>query len=541
MEGFARRGLGIALALIASTSAVSCYSTNNGVTPPDRTLYFPAGLAVSPGGKALYVANSNFDLQYDGGTLQSFDLTAIRAAALQNIRNFPSRCPASAAVRPGFDCAVPATPDAFWRRTVKLGAFASDLLLTRTSHLSAANVPQRRMFLPVRGSGTVTWLDVDDDAQNPNADPFALRCDAGTDGRCGASHESGANATEPGNSRGITMPGEPFGMALSFDDQAMVVTHQSKENVSLFDTGIIKGRAERGPALQFVLDRVPNGGVAAAAVPYGPELDMLPGGAPRPAFLMTSRSDIRVSLLRTYSDESNGASATLRRPFMLFERSYEVRANAGGSDSRGIIIDESPRIRCRAEKRGSTTPGTSGASGPADCGKVAARVFIANRSPASLLIGEMGGTDGRNGNDFDPDRIVVARNIPLSNGPSKLYLAPIVDADGRYALRLFVACFDSAIVFVIDPERGLVENTLRVGPGPHAMAFDPFDMEAAATFALAPSATSGNLRPYRFGYLASFTDSFVQVIDLDRSDTTAVSFEKVVFNLGIPTPPRGSP
>jgi len=46
------------------------------------------------------------------------------------------------------------------------------------------------------------------------------------------------------------------------------------------------------------------------------------------------------------------------------------------------------------------------------------------------------------------------------------------------------------------------------------------------------------IKKYRFAYLASFRDSFVQVIDLDASSPE--TFERVVFTLGQPTPPKGS-
>jgi hypothetical protein len=46
--------------------------------------------------------------------------------------------------------------------------------------------------------------------------------------------------------------------------------------------------------------------------------------------------------------------------------------------------------------------------------------------------------------------------------------------------------------------------------------------------------------PYRFGYVGSFTQSFVQLIDLDASTPSAqYTFQQVVFTLGKPTLPKG--
>src|ERR1700733_1609281 len=81
------RWLGISLALGVTASCVTagCYSTGDGTAPPPNQIYFPVGLAVSRGGNVLYVANSDFDLQWNGGTMQSYDLHIIRKHAVWTI------------------------------------------------------------------------------------------------------------------------------------------------------------------------------------------------------------------------------------------------------------------------------------------------------------------------------------------------------------------------------------------------------------------------------------------------------------------------
>src|SRR3954462_7477168 len=59
-------------------ATVDCYSTGDGSPPPLDQLYYPVGLRVSAGGTVLYAVNSDFDLQFNGGTLQSYDLSLIR-------------------------------------------------------------------------------------------------------------------------------------------------------------------------------------------------------------------------------------------------------------------------------------------------------------------------------------------------------------------------------------------------------------------------------------------------------------------------------
>src|SRR5438445_8675658 len=62
----------------AAFGLVGCYSTGDG-PDPSAALYFPVGMAVSPGGHELYVANSDFDLQFNAGTVDVYRLDDLRS------------------------------------------------------------------------------------------------------------------------------------------------------------------------------------------------------------------------------------------------------------------------------------------------------------------------------------------------------------------------------------------------------------------------------------------------------------------------------
>ena len=563
----ARRGtLALAAALFCAT--VNCYDTGDGSEPPLDRFYYPVGLKVSAGGSALYVVNSDFDLQYNGGTLQSYDLLAIRRDVLKIIEN--PRAPDVPLVRRSADtsnpcpdrppvlkengdgkqpigetCAPPVDSRAYVKDSVITGAFATELLLSPP-------VPGRsfdRLFFPIRGSASLTWANVVRDDPNAaparnltKADYAPWRVDCGQrDDRCSGANEAGRNPDEFGNTRHFTMPGEPFGSAFSEDASTIVVTHQNETKASLFSTGLgpTSSPADR-PALLHVADEIPVGGIGVAAVPH--DKDALAGATPRnPAWLLTSRSVAEITLLRFWADDGS----SLARPFLDKETAYPVQVNAGGFDSRGIVIDPTPRIACKA-KVAAADPlkGRSDADVQADvvaCARKPARVFIANRAPATLLVGELGVTNTKG--EYDPDVLVLKDAIPLSAGPSRVYLAPVVERDGRYGLRVFAVCFDSATIFVFDPNINAVEQVIRLSPGPFAMAFDPFDLEAVAKnepVPLDPRVPEVPLRRYRFAYVASFLNSFVQVIDLDNAQARRDTFERVVFSLGEPTFPKGS-
>ena len=164
------------------------------------------------------------------------------------------------------------------------------------------------------------------------------------------------------------------------------------------------------------------------------------------------------------------------------------------------------------------------------------------------------GSMSAEGDTYNPDDLTLIDDVPLPPGPANVYVAPIVNETGRYSVRVFVVCFDSQIIAIYDPDTGRVENLVPTGPGPFKMAFDPFDLTAVATHALVPFdprskytiISKGNpidgepaLRDYRFAYVASFTDSYVQLLDLDQSFQDdrlmrRATFETMTYSLGIP-------
>src|SRR5258708_1614435 len=101
-----RRRVVRAVAFLAGISSAGCFAPDNGRSPPLDRLYFPVGLVTDPDASRLYVVNSDFDLQFNAGTLQAYDLAKVRALA-------PQGCSVDA------DCAVdrdgaPRDPGAFF-------------------------------------------------------------------------------------------------------------------------------------------------------------------------------------------------------------------------------------------------------------------------------------------------------------------------------------------------------------------------------------------------------------------------------------------
>src|SRR5260370_19217568 len=161
-----RAGRALLGAAIVGEATPSCFSAGAGNAPPLNIFYFPVGLAVSKDGSALYAANSDFDLQWNGGTLQSYDLSTIRrhTAGLINTNLNGKPLPPIKFVggitpQPGCTnadganvtqsngqriplgqlCAPPVDSTQYFKHSAIIGAFATDLQLSRLG---------ARLFLP---------------------------------------------------------------------------------------------------------------------------------------------------------------------------------------------------------------------------------------------------------------------------------------------------------------------------------------------------------------------------------------------------------
>jgi len=506
-----------------------CFSTDRGLEPPEKSIYFPVGLAVSPGGTALYVASSDFDLQFNAGWVQLYDLAALREA-LRPLTSGPTDDAPTLCARAGLavngsellqpgPCAA-LDPSPMVRSVAKTGAFATDLLFVcRPSPVTGvgrcrgpADTNGARLFVPVRGDPSVTFFEVDDDRGGSQS--FRFECGQNLNsGRCDDGHRMGVDPDE--NTRGLAMPTEPFGLAAADTTEALVVTHQAWGAMSLFTErlGSQSSLFDVKPALQFVLDGLPAAATGIAAMPVPAIVHELGYDANyQPGFLVAYRGAAEVDVVRFFSD----LYASPARPFLVRTAAYAITANAGGSDSRSIAIDaseSSPRMVCEAGcyAQKEFPPGDSRNDCLMRCATVPLAIYIANRAPASLVIGET----------WNPWPTVSAEalriydSVPLSYGPSRVVVGTIRDRQGMARTRVFVVCFDSRLIYVFDPEAGRVENAIRTGRGPHALVLDPIEPIA---------------------YVAHFTDSYIGVVDLDEAHSD--TFETMVAAVGVPTAPR---
>jgi DNA-binding beta-propeller fold protein YncE len=107
--------------------------------------------------------------------------------------------------------------------------------------------------------------------------------------------------------------------------------------------------------------------------------------------------------------------------------------------------------------------------------------------------------------------------LPLTAGPSRVVVGDIINPAGERELRVFAICFDSRLIFIIDPATDRVEAEIFTGRGPHAMVIDA---------------------EHGLGYVGHFTDSYIGVVSLDQRFPR--TFGTIVATVGTPTPPRAT-
>jgi hypothetical protein len=415
---------------------------------------------------------------------------------------------------------------------VTIGAFASGAIYVRDADPSRTT-NRARLFVPVRGDPSITYLDVNDDSDPAHvghacSGDFCLECaEEGSDRRCANSHKIGEDPFD--NTRVLTLPTEPVGIAASQDGSALVVAHDTQQSVSLSSNSWVTS-----PALQFILTGLPTGPDEVATVPVpayvtalrakqaqNPNAD-LPNFDYQPGFLVTYRATPTLDLIRYSSD----ADSMPPRPFLTRVNTFPVVANQDGKDSRGVAIDASDRQACEA---GCPGRGSEPNQCLLDC--VANNnllFFIANRAPASLLLGliktELTLSDDQGGGKPQVtsalDNAFIYDSIPLDTGPSHVEIGNIINQDGQLERRVFIVCFDTRFVFMYDPTAQRVQGPFRTGRGPQALAFDT-----------APDAS------HSFLFVGHFTDSYLGVIDLDMRNPT---FGTMFATIGEPLPPRES-
>jgi len=587
---------------LAALSLSGCVSPGDGKQAQADEVYFPVGVLVSEASDHLLVVNSDFDLQFSQGTIQSLRLDRVRDV-MKRPCSADSDCESSELCdlepteendqKPSYFCVATSDPrpcgelgekspseravapgrcspidldepfdagDSLISDVVETSAFATQALLVsrpcegdaglrrctsaddaRIESDSGEDAPER-VFLPVRGDTTIHYVEVEEDGKLVcgraiekgsgsylDAKGEELRCGDthriadGTVFRVDSEGELATGGEEAPDPRELSdeelaalennpleefrLPPEPMDLAASSDGRVLLVSHQENGRAST-----LLNDWKRPPALVHIFDGLSSNPLGVASLPSA-----FGSNDSEPDFLLTYRTNPEVELLRFQDDgllaatEAEAGSldvdAGIFRPEIHAVGRSPITANQSGFHSRGIVVDDSARLAAVAACGDDTTCLAGAEATGLD-------VFVANRSPNSLLIGRTGGSDTLAQVSELPR---FYDTIPLTAGPSRIAMGHVIGLDGSPELRVFVLCFDDGLIYIYDPARHLIETEIRTGRGPYSIAFDGERGVA---------------------YVAHFTDSYVGAVSLDKRHP--LTFGATLATLGVPRPPRAS-
>ncbi len=176
---------------LATLGIVSLVATSTACADPDapprERLRQPTGIAVSPDGSTLFVANGNLDFGVTAGTLQVLDLVAVHQVIAEpaSTGQAGARCWVSDA-EPPIECDASAFIDP--AKTVILGSGLANIAIDRPG---GADGPLR-LLVAQRNPPAIVWLDA-----MPDGGGLRLDCGQTEKGSCSEAHFVTENPDNP--------------------------------------------------------------------------------------------------------------------------------------------------------------------------------------------------------------------------------------------------------------------------------------------------------------------------------------------------------
>jgi hypothetical protein len=504
---------------------VGCWPEDGGgVSPPVKSayLYYPIGVGLSePENRFLVVANSNFDLAYSSGTVVPLDLTRLDEV-LGACRGQPgseegdrSWCPRLIAGP------LDGQAEDVWRPSDDGLDFVLDKhAVGIRSYAGALAVFDGLVFVPVRADNSLHFMDIHSDEGFDPDSRRLLRCTWGPGSWQPTGLQDCHRYRRVGDNRlylsdlVLDVPAEPFvvtpwqGAAhKQVDDQGdedsdpvnrsyVIVGHMVGSDISLFEVrpeqpinehftagdrlaACEEQRADPndclGRMVQLIdVDSAFASGTTGIAVDSSGQ------------FWASSRFESQISRFFVYEplEEGDGDDPVWAggRAEIGPLGAAENSAVEPGNNQRGVAVYHAP-------------------PGAAD------RVYVVNREPASVVA-------------FKVDSSVsggleLVGVIPIGAEPSLIEVVADDEAPGGHGV--YVACFDDARVYAIDPVARDIEDVIDAGQGPHDLHYD---------------STRQVL------YVVNFLESTVSVVDVNRAQPDTL--HSVLTTLGTPRRPRSN-
>ncbi len=518
----------VAWSLAIATVCGACNLHNEGLTAPEGALSYPQALALSreadqsDGADFLYIANTNYDLRYNGASVQAYSLKAIdNQLASNRCRTLDSRRPisdASVAVRDNTTYAIQSGLDA--------GVDAGD-----ASALPGLGGMDASVQIPdwTLNADVDTPRGVLCDGRDPIGDgrTMLVQGEANPDCCWGSSQELGAIRTAH-----IPIDSYASAIAVAPDNKRLYVPVESFSRLLYMDLltpgvpdcGTAPGeRCKRGPGLKSPTDSPVEFPRQIANLQVGKysDLGISLGDGTDPTFLATSHELGGFGFFVDKGDapvlEDAVTGLAVRPTSLTFDPRHKllyVTANQTQYFSRmGVRVADTPSYDGREERPRellfeTSSVFVSGVSQPADLRDIVLDPFDANRlwvlirgTQESVAVLELDPTNGSAN-----ARLVDL--IRLGSGPSKLAR---IQQDGRWFV--LASTYDEKKIYCIDAESH--ELTAVVGnlSGPFQMVHDPVR---------------------RLVYVTDFRVSVVRVIDVAGLTQRSEPPPRIVATLGDP-------
>jgi hypothetical protein len=548
----AARALGL-----AALAASACSLSQNGVSPPGDTFFYPTSAIMNPtdtAGEWLYVANSNADLRFNDGTLVMVnvgletDLGTVSGAAFDRTQSWP-QCPQEDYVNPLPRSDAPVccrdlldsniincderryvAADA----TVAIGSFAAGMVWQPFCNLDGVfqdpypytqacptDAQGRllespgRILIGVRGDTSLTDVDVVPPdlvtmlpygnaaarpafhctANDRKLTPTLAECDQKIQ-ETGTTLNVLAGDTSTGN---VNLPDEPYALALDPNPHAgfLYVGHLVG-NTSTQDSGGVS-----------LFDAAGVGQVAAPSFPLPPRF-IAPFGSPFPSdsagqFGITNLHMLPSLGSPSSSDKKVYASARYLPLVTSMTVIGQTLWNTRSSDLLDTVLVPAGDT-LSSGLTGSEMRGVEFIAPNNDPNAPVQRVYALQRVPPALVGFDVAQTAS------GATTVTPTDVTETCSSPTFLYQYPPLNlATTDNPSRLFVNCFDTGEVYVFDPAISTLITTLIVGRGPAGMVFDAANSVA---------------------YVLNFTQNNVVVVDLAPRSPTQYH---VIQRLGFPT------
>jgi len=393
----------------------ACNLENLGDPPPDADLYLPTGLLLSDQSQGaprfLYVINSNFDLRYNRGSLQAYDLDALNAAA-------------DGCAKQGPECVIGPSP-----------LLVDEVLIPSLTTSFSISPDRKRLYLASRTEQSLTFVDLDEAGDGE----AVLSCgDEGNERRCSGDRQTGHHAED--SVRQQVLPAEPVDMltlrasdaAADLDPevvpgQLVVVAHRGGQLSVFHDAG-----GEARPRLLHVLSNLP---LEPTGIAFEPSSHLLYMSVyARNSLVSQARLLARAGI----NIEGAGSDTALSPSFAYDAGAIVVDGVAAQRDTRAI------------------------ATNPAKPGQL----LVVSRDPAALLFVDTQRAPS------DPSGTALtnfpARDIvPVGAGPTRMALGRLGERDVAA-----VSCFDGHQLYLIDAATAEVLGVIHNLNGPFQLVID---------------------------------------------------------------------